>query len=107
MASSENQGLQIALIIFVMLTIILSVTTFVFFRSYEDADLRARADSDKATKADTAARAIQDEANTLKKMMGVGEQAKLPEIQASFAEDIKSYMAGIADEKKFYRQALE
>lgn len=107
MASSENQGLQIALIIFVMLTIILSVTTFVFFRSYEDADLRARADSDKAAKADTAARAIQDEANSLKKMMGVGEQAKLPEIQASFAEDAKSYMAGIADEKKFYRQALE
>ena len=28
----ENQGLQIALIIFVMLTIILGVTTYLFFR---------------------------------------------------------------------------
>ena len=42
MASSENQGLQIALIIFVMLTIILSVTTFLFFREYEEAVACAR-----------------------------------------------------------------
>ena len=28
----ENQGLQIALIVFVMLTIILGVTTYLFFR---------------------------------------------------------------------------
>lgn len=32
----ENQGLQIALIIFVMLTIILGVTTFLFFRQAEE-----------------------------------------------------------------------
>ena len=31
----ENQGLQIALIVFVMLTIILGVTTYLFFRQYE------------------------------------------------------------------------
>ena len=35
MASNENQGLQISLIVFVMLTIILSVTTFVFYRKFE------------------------------------------------------------------------
>jgi hypothetical protein len=32
----ENQGLQIALIVFVMLTIVLSVMTFLFFRKYDD-----------------------------------------------------------------------
>ena len=56
MASSENQGLQIALIIFVMLTIILSVTTFVFFRQADEATIRSIADSKKATDADTALR---------------------------------------------------
>jgi len=35
MAARENQGLQIALIIFVMLTIILSVTTYIFFDNYK------------------------------------------------------------------------
>jgi hypothetical protein len=34
MAARENQGLQIALIVFVMLTIILSVTTFIFYNNY-------------------------------------------------------------------------
>lgn len=107
MASSENQGLQIALIIFVMLTIVLSVTTFAFFRQYEDADLRARSDSEKAAKSDADLRTATDEIMSLKKMMGFSEQAKLPEIQASFAEDIKTYVAGIPEEKQFYRQALE
>ncbi len=37
MAARENQGLQIALIIFVMLTIILSVTTYIFFDNYKKA----------------------------------------------------------------------
>ena len=37
----ENQGLQIALIIFVMLTIILGVTTFIFYRQYEEAAIKA------------------------------------------------------------------
>ncbi len=35
MAARENQGLQIALIIFVMLTIVLSVTTYIFFDNYK------------------------------------------------------------------------
>ena len=33
----ENQGLQIALIVFVMLTIVLSITTFLFVRQAADA----------------------------------------------------------------------
>ena len=39
----ENQGLQIGLIVFVMLTIILGVTTYLFFRQYEEADGRTKA----------------------------------------------------------------
>lgn len=35
MAARENQGLQIALIIFVMLTIVLSVTTYIFFDNFK------------------------------------------------------------------------
>ncbi len=37
----ENQGLQIGLIIFVMLTIVLGVTTYLFFRQYEEATIKA------------------------------------------------------------------
>ena len=37
MASRDSQGLQIALILFVMVSVVLAVTTFVFYRSAEEA----------------------------------------------------------------------
>jgi len=37
----ENQGLQIAVITFVMTTIFLSVTTFLFYRQAEEAEAAA------------------------------------------------------------------
>ena len=49
MAARENQGLQIALIIFVMLTIILIVTTYFFFSSFQQ-----ERDKSKALTADNA-----------------------------------------------------
>ena len=42
MASSENQGLQIVVIILFGFMIVLSVTTFIFFKDYQEADNRAR-----------------------------------------------------------------
>jgi type II secretory pathway pseudopilin PulG len=50
MAARESQGFQIALIVFVLLSVILSVTTFVFFRNYQGE--RLRADSNQAAKAE-------------------------------------------------------
>ena len=44
----ENQGLQIALIIFVMLTIILGVTTFLYVRQYGEAAKNASEMEQKA-----------------------------------------------------------
>ena len=37
MAARENQGLQIALILFVMVTIGLAVSTFVFYKKSQEA----------------------------------------------------------------------
>ena len=36
MASRESQGLQIALILFVMVTVVLAVTTYLYFRKAEE-----------------------------------------------------------------------
>lgn len=49
MAARENQGLQIALIIFVMLTIVLSVTTYIFFDNYKKEKQDKIAATDKVT----------------------------------------------------------
>ena len=51
MASNENQGLQISLIVFVMLTVILSVTTFVFFNKFKQVSVQAEKDRADAAKA--------------------------------------------------------
>jgi len=36
MASRESQGLQVALILFVMVTVVLAITTYVYFRKSEE-----------------------------------------------------------------------
>ena len=36
MASRESQGLQVALILFVMVTVVLAVTTYLYFRRAEE-----------------------------------------------------------------------
>jgi hypothetical protein len=107
MASSENQGLQIALIIFVMLTILLSVTTFMFFREYEEAAAKSKADAENATKANQSLRETITEMETLRKFIGVGDAAKLDEVRTAFDEDMKKYANTAPDESKFYRPALE
>ena len=104
----ENQGLQIALIVFVMLTIILGVLTFIFFRKFEEADIKATtnlAERDKATRL-----ALQNEAdaNTLKKLIGVAPTEKVDAIATTtFNDDMRKYGGSYPEEVRFYRPLLE
>jgi hypothetical protein len=107
MASGENQGLQIALIIFVMLTILLSVTTFMFFREYSDADVRSRKDQADATAANQQMRAAVTEMEALKKIIGLSEQTKLDDVKATLVEDMKNFATTAPAESQFYHPALE
>lgn len=104
----ENQGLQIALIVFVMLTIILGVTTYLFFRQYEEADIKAKsnlAERDKATKL---ALQNEDAANELKRMLGIAKTEKVETITSTmFAEDMKNYGGSYPEEVRFYRPLME
>jgi hypothetical protein len=91
MAARENQGLQIALIIFVMLTIILSVTTFIFFDSskgHREAAAAAKKAADDATNRE---RTIQEERNTLALKLGLPETASKEEVEKKITEDIKKH----------------
>jgi len=105
----ENQGLQIALIILFMLTIILGVTTYVFCRQYIEADTSARKLDGQLKEKDTANQSIQDENNQLKKMiLGVAgaEEKKLEEVTAQFNDDREKLAAGFDEQDKFYRPML-
>jgi len=102
----QNQGLQIALIIFVMLTIVLAVTTFIFFRQYEEADIKANDNQAKADKHRTAANNIQEECNELKRLMGFAATMKLDEIDAKFNQDMQTYAGNFPEDARFYSPVL-
>ncbi|HZZ74121.1 MAG TPA: hypothetical protein VFE24_17845 [Pirellulales bacterium] len=104
MAARENQSLQIALIIFVMLTMILAVTTYLFFQSADKSGREAAANLASQTKAiqDAAAISVNDEA--LKKMMGYASDVGVDKIQEDFTKDMATYGSTVPQaENKQYR----
>lgn len=107
MASSENQGLQIALIIFVILTILLSVTTFMFFRSYTEESQRSADASKRASTAETAARSADADLVTIRGIIGVSDKATMSEIQETKTKDMQNFAPTAPEETQRYHQAME
>ena len=101
----ENQGLQIALIIFVMLTIVLGVTTFIFFRKYDEEVLKSK---DSLAKADTAIQernATKSECDELKRIIGLPNKS-LGDVQKQFKSDMESYAGNWPEDSRFYSPIL-
>ncbi len=104
----ENQGLQIALIVFVMLTIILGVTTYLFYRQYEEADIKAKNNLAERDKKAQLAIKNEDDANELKRLIGVAKTEKVDPIRDTiFKEDMNKYGGSYPEEVRFYRPLLE
>jgi len=102
----ENQGLQIALIIFVMLTIILGVTTFLFFKQYQEKREEALAAQTEATTQKNTASNIQGDYNTLKEYLGIATTEKIDAISEQFRADMDKYAANLPEQERNYRNAL-
>lgn len=107
MASSDNQGLQIALIVFVILTIILSVTTFFYSRQADTAFQQSEKDRADKTKADADLRTAVAEIEELKRLMGFEPTVKLDELTETFTQDMQTFAGTFPPEKQFYRPAFE
>jgi len=102
----ENQGLQIALIIFVMLTIILGVTTFLFYKQFQEQAI-ARAEADKvAEEQKSAAATIQTDYNDLKEKSGFAMTATADSIGDDYGADKELYMGNLPEGQHTYRAAL-
>ncbi len=82
MARSENQGLQIAVIIFAFLTIALSVATFYFFNDASTQYTNAVAEQQKATEMDKATRQALDERRALLEAIGLDNLTTTATMQA-------------------------
>jgi chemotaxis protein histidine kinase CheA len=100
----DNQGLQIALIIFVMLAVVLGATTWFFYSKATDMEAKAKASADEQQKAQEAANAANNEATELKKLIsGAAAPAKLDEMQKQAVSDMQAFGSGLAPEEQFYR----
>ena len=104
---SQVQGLQIALIVFVLFTLGLGVSTFLVYGKYNDSLVKAKTNLDQANEMQKTAASLQDEVNELKRMVGVAQTVKLDAVQQQFSTDMKTYAGSIAQDKQYYRPAME
>lgn len=118
MASRESQGLQIALILFVMVTVVLAITTYVYFRKSEEKIKEAQAARVQAKQAQDAANAVQFENQVLKHVLGyerktdaeltsikqgLGGNKQMEEVLTNFGQDMVLYGTGLPPEDLHYR----
>ncbi len=106
-ADRPNLGLQIALIIFVMLTITLGVTTFIFYKDAEEARF-AKVDADEQ-RADAVKKreAIEEEAGLLKTLAGKLPADPTEDVMKVYAEDKAIYGETLPDGGKTYPAMLK
>jgi len=116
MANRENQGLQIAVMIFFLLVVLLAVTTYVFFKNYDDGLKKISSLETERNEARSQASSAQDEINIIKTdVLGLSIDTKLgdpenPEegtILFAFNQDMDKYAGNVNEEEKNYRKVLE
>jgi len=105
MAARENQGLQIALIIFVMLTIVLIVTTFLFFRNFQEAQEKIKGLTSENSKAQEAARGAIDESTKLKGLVDT-KLEKIEAVEEAAKKDFTAHGKGLAEADQNYRNLV-
>ncbi len=103
----ENQGLQIALIIFFMLTIVLSVTTFMFFNEYDQANKKAAKALDDAAQANTKATVTLKDNASLKAIVGAKEQESVKAVEEAFLKEMTNYAKAYGNEDQVYRKVVK
>lgn len=107
MAARENQGLQIALIIFVMLTIVLIVTTYLFFRNYSDEREKSKALETANKQKDDAARSALAETELVKTVIGAAQTEKQDDVKKAADDMINLHGEGLAESKRNYRALVD
>lgn len=122
MASRESQGLQVALILFVMITVVLAVTTYVYFRKSEELARRVETAENEKTTATNATMTLDFENQLLKHYVGYAPKsdndvkslkqsltgnADIEAIAQAFDQDMATYGAGLEANKLNYRNLPE
>jgi hypothetical protein len=108
MAARENQGIQIALIIFVILTVALGVSTYLFFDKFQQETLKIAGFKEEAEKARDAQAASEQDLRRVKLLLTNNPGDKVDDLAAAHEEMIKSLYPVDRNEKTpTYPQLIE
>ncbi len=103
----ESQGLQIALIVFVILTLFLGVLAFLFYKQWDETTKRALAAEQEAKKNSEAARTALTENERLKEYIGVPPSMQVDEVGEEVRRDFETYAPHFQSETRSYRAVVE
>lgn len=117
MAARESQGLQVALILFVMVTVVLAVTTYMYFRRAEENVQKYLAKAEEAKREKDTTMKLQFENQVLKHILGydrktdaelasikqgLGGNEQMKQILDNYEKHMKMYGAGYAGQDLSY-----
>jgi hypothetical protein len=103
MAARENQGLQIALILFVILTVILAGFTYYVYKNGQEANEELKNRSAELEEVKKARDVVYKENMELKEMLGFKDKEELGEIRKIFAQDMLAFEPGYQSDNIHYR----
>ncbi len=103
MAAHEHQGMQIALIIFVILTISLGVTSFWFFDQFKNEQKKSQSELKHAQKAESDQKQAVEDLDKLKRMMNFGTRDEVGPIETAFKKDMETYAKTYPESSQHYR----
>ncbi|MBN1910965.1 MAG: hypothetical protein JW818_14560 [Pirellulales bacterium] len=102
----ENQGLQITLIVFVVLTILLGAFCFVFFSQSKDLTAKLTEAQKDAEHAKGAVGSLEDDLKKLKQYIGFTENDDVQTIQETFKKDMAAYASSFPADTQYYHQVV-
>ena len=106
-ANRTVASLSIALIVFVMLTFVLAVTTYLFFKQRLDEQARADAATADTNKARTELNTALDEKRKLQEILGAAEEKTIAQIEAETNERFTNEFVGFDAEPKTYLKLVD
>lgn len=98
--------LSIALIVFVLLTFILTITSYLFFKQRMDEQLKATAAEKALTEKQAALLNAEQEKQKLREIIGAAENATVEAIESDLTNLFNSDFAGFREEPKTYTKLV-
>jgi len=106
-ANRTVASLSIALIVFVMLTFVLTITTYLFFKQRLDEQARAEVAEQATAKALGELNAAVDEKRKLQEILGAGEEKTVAQIEAETNQRFTADFVGFDAEPKTYLKLVD